>query len=293
MSPKITADLIKELREKTNVGMLDCKKALEETEGNIEKAIELLRKKGVAVAAKRAGNAANHGIVTMCINDDYTAGALVEISCETDFAAQTDTMRLFATNLVQKACKEQVTGAEELLNLGTAPTLQDMLNEVVAKISENIKVGRLARFATSHTGVINGYIHSNSTLGVLVHIESDGTLAQPAREKVAQLCKDVAMQAAVTAPLAISPEQIDSEVVEKERNIYKEQLLSSGKSAEIAEKIVVGKLEKFYEENCLLRQKYIKNDKMTLQQHVQEVAKSIGVNLSVVGCSRFSVGNKK
>lgn len=296
----ISSDLIKELREKTSVGILDCRKALTEAEGNIEKAVEILRKKGVAVAAKRADNTTDNGTIQAYVSPEFNLGSLVEMNCETDFSANTDDMRNFAQQAAHNAAhlganvNAVVEGSATHTELmgSTAKsglTLKDSLNELIAKITESIKLRHFVTYkATSHE-VVNVYIHAGNTLAVMAEISSDKDLGAH-RATVAQLVKDVCMQAAVTNPLCIDPSGMNQDLVTKERNIIEDQLKASGKPAEMIAKITEGKLEKYYEEVCLENQKFIKNDKLTVKAHVAEVGKTVGANLKIVRFVRFAVG---
>lgn len=284
-------DLVKQLRDQTQIGMMDCKKALEEAAGDFEKALELLRKKGASVAAKRADNETNNGRIEGFISSDYKTGALVEVACETDFSANTDTMKNFALSAAAVTAQQNPSDIDQLLGLKqihSPLSLQESLNEVIAKICEKIKISRIARF-TVEPGVVNVYIHPGSTVGVMVALSTDKD-ASAHRDELLALAKDVCMQAAVTKPLCIDASQLDQALVEKERNLAREQLAGSNKPAQIIEKIVDGKLNKFYEEVCLLNQLFIKNDKATVKAHIDEVGKKIGAQINVVSLVRFAIG---
>lgn len=288
---QVSTDLIKQLREKTNIGMMDCKKALEESGGDIDKAIEILRKKGAAVAAKRAENVTDNGRIEAYIAPDFSAGTIVEMSCETDFSANTDDMKNFATAVARHITEENISD-EAALQASTVAsrklTVKQLLEELIAKISESIKVRRFAHYKTQAHGLVNAYIHPGSTLGVLIKLHSDKEITN--KTAVAQLAKDICMQIAVMNPLCIRPDQLDPAVVAKEKEIIQEQLAASGKPANVIEKIMVGKLEKFYEDACLLHQKFIKHDKFSVLQHVEEVSKELGVKLTVEAFTRFGIG---
>ena len=277
----ISMDLVKELREKTQVGMMDCKKALVETEGNIEKAVELLRKKGAAVAAKRADSAMDNGRTELFISADCTVGALAEIGCETDFSANTDDMKNFAISAATQAVELNLDDSAALLEKSSG--LKDNHNELLAKISEKIMINKIALFKAEGKGIVNGYIHPGSTVGVLVELESDGSSDTT---KLAECARNICMHIAVTRPLCVTPESLDASILEKEKVIMTEQLKNSGKPDAIIEKIMVGKVNKYYEEVCLNKQKYIKNDK----QSIEDYAKSLGA--SVKRFARFGIGGK-
>ncbi len=288
----ISMDLVKELREKTQVGMMDCKKALEQANGDMEKAIEILRKKGTAVAAKRAENATNNGRIESWISPDFKTGALAEVACETDFSANTQDMLDFATHVAEITAKTNVTDPAEILtqkSLKNATlTIKDHLDELIAKIAESIKVSRTVLFKAGSKGLVNAYIHPGSTIGVMVELEADKDIA--ATEELKAAARDVCMQIAVTKPLAVKSADLDPALIEKERNIATEQLQAANKPAQIIEKIVEGKLNKFYEEVCLLNQPFIKNDKVSVAQHLKEISTKVGANVTVKQFVRFGIG---
>ncbi len=288
----ISMDLVKELREKTQVGMMDCKKALEESNGDMDKAIEILRKKGTAVAAKRADNATNNGRVESWVSPDFKTGALVEIACETDFSANTQDMFNFATHVAEIVAKNNTTDSASILtqiSLTKATlTIKDHLDELIAKIAESIKISRTALFKAGEKGLVNVYIHAGSGIGVMVELEADKALT--ATPDLTAAIRDICMQIAVTKPLAVQSADLDQTLIEKERNIAKEQLLGSTKPAPIIEKIIDGKLNKFYEEVCLLNQLFIKNDKITVAQYLKEISTKVGANVMVKQFIRFGIG---
>jgi elongation factor Ts len=290
----ITMDLVKKLREKTKVGLMDCKKALQEANGDIEKAIEILRKKGAAVAAKRAEHATNEGVIAGYISDDYTIGALTEVGCETDFSANTDAMKEFCTNLITHVAQSAPASntIEDLLAQPMGQTklsIQETLNELIAKISENIKITNFARFTADENGFVQMYIHPGAHLGVMIELVADQSI-EPHKQAVAQLAKDLCMQIAVTDPICVESSQLDLETLEKERAIFREQFAGGKKPPEIVEKIVEGKIAKYYEEVCLLNQKFIKDEKQSIQQHIQAVGGKIGTTISIKRFVRFAIG---
>ena len=285
---KISMDLVKELREKTQVSMMDCKKALEESNGDIEQAIELLRKKGSAVAAKRAGNETNHGRIEAFIADDLRCGALVETRCETDFSANTDYMREFVINAAKTAVASKINTGESLL--ASNQQLKNHLDELVAKIAEKIEINKICLLETTSNGLVNAYIHPGSTVGVIIALAADKDTTSN-RDTLKALARDICMQIAVNNPLGITSEDLDQAVVAKEREIITDQLKDDKRPANILAKIIDGRLNKFYEEACLYNQKFIKNDKLSIAQHLAEVGKQLGgIQLTVSSFKRFSVG---
>jgi elongation factor Ts len=292
---KITMELIKELREKTQVGMMDCKKALYEAEGDIEKAIELLRKKGAAVAQKRAGNATDNGHVESCLSDDNKKGVLLKVSCETDFSANTQDMKTFAKNTCQHILDKETSDLESLSNeifSNSGMTIAQKLEELIAKIAESIKTEEFVMFKTDSKGFVNSYIHPGSNLGVMVEISADKDIDEKAATAIKNVSHDICMQIAVTNPLAIKPEELDKTVLEKEQDVIREQLLNSGKPENMIDKIMLGKLNKFYEDVCLNNQKFIKDDKKTIKNVLDETAKEFGLNLEIKQFARFNVGKQ-
>jgi len=296
---KITMELIKELRDKTQVGMMTCKTALIESEGDIEKAIEILRKKGASVAAKRASHATNNGTISVHISPDSTIGALVEIGCETDFSANTPDMQTFAKTVgehlagipecCQDRCEPECLIKQTLFN-DKNKTIKSLLDELIAKIAENIKISRCARFDVAKEGLVNAYIHPGATLAAMLELEVEG-LNDTNKETLARLAKDLCMQITVTNPLAITPAELDPQAITKEENFIKEQMKdAANKPPEILEKILTGKMNKYYEEVCLTKQKYIKQDKITIAKHIQAVAKETGCTITVKQFKRFAIG---
>jgi elongation factor Ts len=263
----ISAAEVKELRERTGAGMLDCKKALEETGGDMEAAIDLLRSKGAAKAAKRAGRAATEG--TLASHVENGVGALVELNCETDFVARTDDFRALARQLAEHVAEHSTdldgaAGGEAVLDqplMSDGPLLGDVVTDVAAKTGERIVVHRVARFQ-AESGRVGSYIHMTGKIGVLVELggAADETLA-----------RDVAMHVAAARPLAVSGSEIPPEVVERERAVYLEQVRQEGKPENIQAKIVEGKLQRFYKEQALLDQPFVKDPDRTISQLVGEV----------------------
>jgi elongation factor Ts len=286
-------ELVKKLRDRTQVGMMDCKKALEQTNGDFDQAVEILRKKGAAVAAKRADNVTNHGRIESFINADSTVGVLVESACETDFSANTQAMKDFVVGVAEHIATKNSPSVETLLkesfSKNPAISVQHYLDELVAKICESTKVNRFVRFDVTGHGLINVYIHPGSTVGVMVELATDKA-PQPHLEALRTLAKDICMQIAVTNPLCVLSNDLDPKAVEKERALAQEQLQPSGKPAAVIEKIIQGKLEKFYQDACLMNQPFIKNDKITVKQYIADTAKSMGLVVTVKQFKRFAIG---
>ena len=286
---EITAELVKTLRDKTNAGMMDCKKALKETDGDLEAAVAYLRQKGLAVAAKRAGRSAAEGAVWAHIAPDHQSGLLLELNCETDFVAKTDSFLELGARLSEQLAASALETVEALL-AEPCPhlpglTVTDYLNDVIAKTGEKCHLRRFSRFTGD---LVAAYIHHGGKIGVL--LELSGTEAAP--EAVAA-AKDVAMQIAAASPLAISPEDLSPEAVAKERAIFEAQARESGKPDKIIEKMVTGRLEKFYKEACLLQQAFVKNPDQTVAQYLKETGDRLGrKDLKVKRFTRYQVGTE-
>ena len=273
----ITASLVKELREKTGAGMMDCKKVLTETDGNMEKAIELLRERGIAKAAKKSGRVAAEGLVNAFVSDDNKFGAVVEVNSETDFVAKNDEFKAFVSDIAEQVAKEKPTTVEELLNQkfikNEVKTVSEVLTDKIAKIGENISIRRFERFE-SETNLVEKYIHGEGKIGVLVEIEN-GNL---------ELAKDVCMQIAAAKPEFINREDVPAERLEKEMEILKVQAMNEGKPEAIAEKIVQGRVGKFYSEICLVDQEFVKNPDMKVKDLLASS------NAKVINFARFEKG---
>lgn len=260
--------------------MLDCKKALEETDGDMEKAVDTLRKKGLAAAAKKAGRAATEGLVVAAISADGKTGALVEVNSETDFVAKTEKFQAFVADIANQVLVANPADPEALLaqDSVTAPgkTVQTALNEAIAVIGENLQIRRFARFTAS--GLSAAYIHAGGKIGVLVELSGSGDLSS--------IAKDIAMHVAAAAPQYVRREEVDATVLEREKDIYRDKARQSGKPENIVDKIIEGQIGKFYGEICLLEQSFVKDPDKTIQQ----ILKSAGADVTVNNFARFVLG---
>lgn len=260
----ITAQMVKDLRETTGCGMMDCKKALTETDGDFDKAVDFLREKGLATAQKKAGRIASEGLVDILV--DGNIGAMVEVNSETDFVAKNAEFQTFVKNVARQVIAINPADTEELLASkfidDESVTIKDMLTEKIAKIGENMNVRRFARFE----GNVVGYVHMAGRIGVMVKF--DGEMTDAAKEAA----KDAAMQIAALNPLYLSKDTVPAEDVEKEKSIIIAQIKEDPKNAskpdQIIEKMVGGKINKFYEQNCLLQQTFVKDDSITVEKHL-------------------------
>ena len=288
----ISAAVVKELRERTGAGMMDCKKALTETGGDLDKAIEFLREKGLAAAAKKAGRIAAEGLVSALIRPDKKAGVLVEVNCETDFVAKNPDFQQFVADISQAVLDHAPADLEGSASLKTSAgkTVAETLTGLIATIGENMAVRRFVRFELNENGVIDSYIHMGGKIGVLVEVAvaKAATLAEP---DFAIFIKDLAMQVAAAKPEYIKRDEVPAAVLEQEKAIYKAQAMNEGKPEAIAEKIMVGRLDKFYKEVCLVEQLFIKDTDKTITKLVQEMnAKFGGENIVIKRFARFEKG---
>ena len=273
----ITATMVKDLREKTGAGMMDCKKALTETNGDMEKAVEYLREKGITKAAKKSSRIAAEGLVFAYISEDGKTGAAVEVNSETDFVAKNEEFKSFVESVAKQVVVNNPTDVEALLNEESidekGKKVSEVLVEKVAKIGENLSIRRFSRFETSD-GLIEKYIHGDGKIAVLVNMKNADK----------ELAKDICMQIAATKPEYLNEAQVPSERLEKEMEILKAQAMNEGKPEAIAEKIVQGRIGKFYSEICLVDQEFVKNPDMK----VADLLKS--KNAEVVEFARLEKG---
>lgn len=282
----ISAQLVKELREMTGAKMMDCKKALVQTEGDIEKAIEFLREKGLADAAKKSGRVAAEGIVKTYISEDKKKGAVVEFNCETDFVAANDEFIAFADRLAEMAVETGAENVEALLNekFDAETTVSDALKALIAKLGENMTVRRFTTFAIEN-GVVKSYIHGGGRIGVLVEVACD-----TASDVLDEVAKEVCMQIAAANPLFLSEDQVDAASIEKEKEIYRVQALNEGKPEKIVEKMVEGRIKKYYKEVCLLDQLWVKDNDKTIAKFLAEKSKEVGSPVTVTRFVRYERG---
>ncbi|MGN1368968.1 MAG: translation elongation factor Ts [Aristaeellaceae bacterium] len=284
----ITAALVKELRERTSAGMMDCKKALMENDGDMDKAIDWLREKGLAQAAKKAGRIAAEGAVVQYITECGKVGAVVEVNCETDFVAKTDNFMSFANGVAKHVA---LANPADLASLNAqkfvddeSKTIEDMISDATVAIGEKISIRRFARYET--TGLVSSYIHMGGKVGVLVEVATQAA----DNEAVKELAHDICLQIAAAKPEAVRREEVNAENLEKEKEIYRVKALESGKPEKIVDKIVEGQIEKYYKEVCLLEQVFVKDSDKTVKGLIAEVAKAVGSPIDVVRYVRFERG---
>ena len=282
----VTAQMVKELREMTSAGMMDCKKVLVETDGDMDKAVELLREKGLAKAAKKAGRVAAEGLVKFAFSADAKKAAIVEVNSETDFVAKNEEFIGFVGNLATMALDATDTSMEHFMTQSyeAEGTVQDALNNKIAKIGENMNVRRFEQMAAPGC-VYVGYSHGGGQIGVVIGLETEATA-----EQVAALGKDIAMQVASMNPKFVDETGVDPAWLEEEKKIAIQLLLNEGKPEAMMEKIIPGKIKAILKEVCLVDQKFVKNGDLTVKQYVDEVAKEIGKTIKVASMVRYEVG---
>lgn len=281
----VTAQMVKELREATGAGMMDCKKALTEADGNMERAVDILREKGLSKAAKKADRVAAEGLVTINTNADNTVAAIVEVNSETDFVAKNQDFKDFVADVAEMVLEGDVADVEALLasNHKEGKPLKDVLNDRVATIGEKLDVRRFERIATN--GKVAGYIHGGGKIGVVVELATDSN-----DERVLTLGKDIAMQVAAMNPKYISRDDVDPEYIAHETEVLTQQALNEGKPANIVEKMVVGRLNKELKEVCLVDQVFVKDSELTISKLIAKVAKEVASDISVANMVRYEVG---
>ena len=283
----VTSAMVKELRERTSAGMMDCKKALVESDGDMEKAIEWLREKGLSQAAKKASRIAAEGVVAQYISEDGTVGVIVEVNCETDFVAKTDNFVNFCNNVAKHIAKANPADVDTLLSLAfvddASKTVSDLVSEATVAIGEKISIRRFARYET--TGVVSTYIHMGGKVGVLVEVSTDKQ-----DDEIKVFAHDLALQIAAAKPEAVRREEVDAAKLEKEKEILRAQAINEGKPEKIVDRMVEGRIEKYYKEVCLLEQPFVKDGDKSIKGLMAEVAKATGANLDVVRFARFERG---
>ena len=272
----VTASLVKELRENTGAGMLDCKKVLTETDGDMEKAIELLRERGIAKAAKKSGRVAAEGLVEAYISEDGKVGAIVEVNSETDFVAKNEEFKTFVMNVAKQVVEKNPKDVEELLNqeatFEAGKTVNEALVGKIATIGENLSIRRFARFESE--GLLESYIHGDGKIAVLINMAKGDK----------EVAKDLCMQIAAARPEYLNEQSVPAERVEKEKEILKVQTMNEGKPEAIAEKIVQGRIRKFFEEICLVDQVFVKDSNMKVSELLKQK------DAEVIEFARFEKG---
>ena len=281
----ITAAMVSELRKKTGAGMMDCKKALTETAGNMDEAVDFLRKKGLSAAAKKSGRVASEGAVAAAANG--TVGAIVEVNAETDFVAKNEAFQTFVAGVRDLVLGTEAADVEVLKTLdypGTGRTVAEELTHQIATIGENMGIRRLARVDAGQ-GVVTSYIHGNGKIGVLVELQTEST-----DEKVAALGKQLAMHVAAAAPQYLDRDSVPAAIVEKEKEIMRVKAIESGKPEKIVEKIILGQINKYFGEVCLLEQAFVIDPDQKVGKLVAALAKELGTEIKLNSYVRFQLG---
>lgn len=282
----ITASMVKELREMTGAGMMECKKALAEADGDMDGAVDVLRTRGLAAVAKKAGRATNEGTVMALVSEDGKTGALVELNCETDFVGMNEKFKAYAEKIARAAVANKPADLDALkASEIDGETVEAVVADCIHVMGENTQ---LARFATLEADAVCSYIHMGGKIGVLVSFATEGV--DVTAPEFAQCGRDVAMQVAAVDPIATSREDVAPAVVEHEMGIYKAQAAESGKPEAIQEKMATGRLQKFYKEQCLVEQAFVKNPDQSVAEYVDSVAKQLGGSIKVTGFKRFALG---
>ncbi len=278
-----TAKDVKEIRERTGCGMMDCKKALTESNGDMEKAIEFLREKGLAAVAKKAGRIAAEGVVSSYVSADGKIGAIIEVNSETDFVAKNADFQEFVQNLAKIVAENNPADVDALkaLKYDDALTVEEMLREKVLTIGENMNIRRFQRFE----GAVSSYVHGGGKIGVLVNFDTAA-----ASEKIAAMAKNVCMQIASMNPLYKTEADVPEDVIAKEKEILTQQAINEGKPANIAEKMVAGRIQKYYKEVCLLRQAYILDGDVDVAKYIANTGAEIGEAVALNDFARFEKG---
>ena len=286
----ITASLVKELREKTGVAMMECKNALKETEGDIDAAIKILRERGEAKAEKKASRDANEGIIVAALAESGKSGVLVEINCETDFVAKNENFQAFVGEVAATVLAGNVTDLEaaKVLPKGDE-TLEGFIKTKVLEMGENLQFRRFDRLTLNGEGAVASYIHLGGKVGVLIEVSSEK--AETASSEIFKdLVKDLTLHIAATSPAGLKREDIPAELVESEKDIFRKQMEGAGKPADILEKIIEGKLGKFYSERCLLEQGFVKEPDTAIKSLLEAKGKELGDTITVNSFLRFGLG---
>ncbi len=280
-----TAQDVKALREKTGCGMMDCKKALVEADGDMDKAVDILREQGLAKVAKKASRIAAEGVAYATTSDDNKTGVVVEVNAETDFVAKNADFMAFVETVAKTILNNNPADIDALMTLkadGSDMTVDELLREKIQVIGENIKIRRFKRFE----GACVSYVHAGGKIGVLVNFDTDAA----DKDEFVVCGKDVAMQIAALGTQYLNRDEVPAEVIEHEKEVMRAEVINSGKPEAIADKIVMGKINKFYKENCLVDQEFVKDSKQTVKQYVDSVAKALGAKITIKEFVRFEKG---
>ncbi len=283
---EITASMVKELREVTGAGMMECKKALAEANGDMDAAVDVLRTRGLAAVAKKAGRATNEGTVMTVLNDECTKGAVVELNCETDFVGMNEKFKAYAERIARAALENAPVDVESIKSVSVdGETVEEILTDCIHVMGENCQISRVAELEAP---AVTSYIHGGGKIGVLVNFDVEGI--DPTSEGFQKCGRDVAMQVAAVSPVSATRESVPADVAAHEMEIYKAQAAESGKPENIQEKIAEGRMEKFYKENCLSEQEFVKNPDVSVREYVDSCAKELGGTIAIKGFIRCALG---
>lgn len=284
----ITADQVKKLRGKTGAGMMDCKKALEKSEGDMEKAIDYLREQGIAKATQKASRTAKEGLIHSALHSQNRWGILLELNCETDFVARTEDFKSLTKEMADWIIQHRPAEINQITE-----SMKERLNQTTAKLGENITAKRFALMELDEEskGAIHSYIHPGDKLGVLLKLRCQ-TEAVACDQEFKQLAKDISMQIAATNPVVITRDRLKPEIIEKEKEIYRTQAKNERKPEKIIERIVQGKLEKYFQEVCLLEQPFVKDQDRSVKERIDETQKKLGEDITIGQFVRFRLGDE-
>lgn len=287
---EITAAIVKQLRDKTNAGMMDCKKALAECNGDLDEAVKYLREKGISKAAAKADRAANQGIITSRVTECGCDGILIEVNCETDFVSKNENFQNFVAKLADTIAASKATTLEEALAVEVEGlTAEDFIKAKVIELGENMMLRRFARLSVAEEGTIADYIHMGGKVGVLLNV-STGKEETTKADSFKTLVKDITLHIAASAPRSLCSDDLDPAIVAEEKEIYRAQLIEQGKPETMLDKILPGKMKAFYAQACLLDQGFVKDPSQTVAATIAAVAKELGDDIKVVAFSRFQLG---
>ena len=287
--------MVKELRDKTAAGMMDCKKALTECDGDMAKAVDWLRQKGLSKAAKKAGRATSEGLIGCAAAADGRSAVMIEVKCETDFVARGDMFKDFVKHMTDQIASSCPDSLETLLSAPSVAdpsrTVQDSLNDAIATIGENIVLGRFCKKALPEgaNGLIGTYLHFNGKIAVLLELEAE-TAEAASSEAFRELAANLSMQVAASSPLAVTSETLDPALIEREREVYRQKARAEGKPDAIIDRIADGAVKKYFKEVCLADQAYFRDDKMTVADLVKSVSKTLGAKIAIKSMTRLQLG---
>lgn len=280
----ISAKTVKELRDQTGAGMMDCKKALTEANGDLEVAVAVLRERGLASAAKKSGRIASEGLIATFVSEDRTHAAMIELNCETDFVSANGDFMQLANDIAKLAAENDVTTIEDVKELSyNGRTVQNAVTDLIAKLGENMNLRRYEKMEATE-GLVSSYIHMGGKIGVLVQVKSENNT-----EEVSSVARDVAMHVAALNPLFLDRTSVDDKTIQAEREIYRAQALNEGKPEKIVDKMVDGRINKYFKEVCLLNQVFVKNPDFSVEKYVANESKTLG-KIELVKFARFEKG---